>query len=178
MISGRTVYDQPVTWPNVCSAAYMHKLFLSIPTPAVLMKILSQWPFSTTLVSPVTILTPAVSASSAIEETISSRSSMSNPSSIINAAEYILVQRLIPPDHLQCRKWQAFQYSLREKERINHIGIGCECDHPGGTGSRAESVIGSFMPKRAAKSHAYEVMCLPASAAMTEGNLFTHKGDI
>ena len=55
--------------------------------PDVLMNIPSPFPLSTTLVSPVTRLTPAASAAVFMERTIFQRRSIGRPSSIMNAEE-------------------------------------------------------------------------------------------
>src|SRR5258708_3203103 len=59
----------------------------TVSTPAVLMNRPSALPRCTTLVSPVTIETPAAEAASAIDETMRRRSAMGNPSSRIKPAE-------------------------------------------------------------------------------------------
>ncbi len=56
------------------------------PTPVVVMKTPSPFPASTTLVSPVTIGTPASRAARAIESTIRCRSASGKPSSRMNPA--------------------------------------------------------------------------------------------
>ena len=57
------------------------------PTPAVVMKHPSALPRGTTLVSPVTIWTPAAAAARAIESAIRRRSATPKPSSRMNPAE-------------------------------------------------------------------------------------------
>ena len=56
------------------------------PIPAVLMKIPSPLPLSTTLVSPVTISTPAAAAARCIDATTRRKVSMGNPSSMMKPA--------------------------------------------------------------------------------------------
>ncbi len=55
----------------------------NFPIPVVFTNILSPFPLSTTLVSPVTILTPALSAAYFIETRISQNSFIGKPSSKI-----------------------------------------------------------------------------------------------
>ena len=57
------------------------------PTPVVVMKTPSPLPCSTTLVSPVTIGTPASRAASAIDSTMRLRSASGKPSSRMKLAE-------------------------------------------------------------------------------------------
>jgi hypothetical protein len=58
-----------------------------VPTPVVVMNILSHAPLFTTLVSPVTICTPASLAVRAIEPAISRKKSTLTPSSTITAQD-------------------------------------------------------------------------------------------
>jgi len=58
-----------------------------VPTPAVLMNILSALPRGTTFVSPVTTSTPASAAAPANDSSIPSRSAAGRPSSRIRAQE-------------------------------------------------------------------------------------------
>ena len=60
------------------------------PTPDVFTKILSPFPFSTTLVSPVTTCTPAFSQANLIATRISQNSFTGSPSSIIKLNERYL----------------------------------------------------------------------------------------
>ena len=57
------------------------------PAPAVVTNSPSAAPLGTTLVSPVTICTPALAAAAAISATISFNSAIGKPSSSTNAAE-------------------------------------------------------------------------------------------
>ena len=73
--------------PSVAFLGDIRRFFCIDPIPLVLMKTPSHLPFSTTLVSPVTIVIPAFSAALAIVFTIFFRSSKGRPSSSIKPAD-------------------------------------------------------------------------------------------
>ena len=97
------------------------------PTPAVEMYMPSAAPRSTTLVSPVTMDTPAAAAASAMSATISRRASMENPSSSTNAADRasgrapIMARSLTVP----CTaRWP--DRPAGEAQGLDDVGVGAE----------------------------------------------------
>ena len=99
----------------------------TMPMPEVLMKILSPLPRPTTLVSPVTIRTPARSAARRADSTTRRRSASGSPSSRMKASDSD--ERLRPADgevvHRAVHR-QLADVAAREEDRGHHEGVGGE----------------------------------------------------